>query len=326
VDEVEIGVPMKSAFEWGRRTFTMGLLCGALVFGTACPQGSDDRLDEIRELHARNRYEDSLEGLRALMDVDPTDPEVNYLLAKALMQIGEPSLAIWPLQRVVELPDYAFDAGMMLGWATLDSRTPQDAVDAVDAALVARPDDIEALALRARANLKAGHYEDALTDIERAFELDPDNPAIFVPRVLALLEFDRVDEAESALDASVPVMESGEVLVPEKTQARLCLANAGFALENGDRKSAEVLFSDCLDAYPTDLRVVLAAVDFYDSTGEQERATDLLRQGFEDTQSKEFGHALLQRVRRLGDEERRNSPPTSTPDKLAGGSHLGWLA
>jgi predicted Zn-dependent protease len=317
VDGVEVGVPMKSAVELARRTFPLGLLCGALVVGTACPQGSGDRLDEIRGLHSRNRYEESLEGLRALMDEDPTDPEVNYLFAKALMQIGEPSLAIWPLRRVVELPDYAFEAGMMLAWATLDSRMPQDAVDA---ALATEPDNVEALALRAHANLKAGHYADALTDTERAFELDPDNPAILVPRVLALLEFNRVDEAEAALDASKLVVESGEEQVLEKTQARLCLTNAGFALDNGDQKNAEVMFADCLDAYPADPLVVLAVVDFYDSTDEQERATDLLRRTFEDTRSTEFGHALLQRARRLGNEERHNSPPTATPEKLAGGS------
>jgi len=324
VDGVESGSPMKSAVELARRAFPLCLLCGALVVGTACPQGSGDRLDEIRGLHARDRYEESLEGLRALMDEDPTDPEVNYLFAKTLMQTGEPSLAIWPLRRVIEFPDYAFDAGMMLAWATLDSRTPQDAVDAVTVALVTEPDNVEALALRAHANLKASHYADALTDIERAFELDPDDPAILVPRVLALLEFDRINEAEAALDASKQVVESGEEQVLEETQARLCLTNAGFALDNGDQKNAEVLFADCVDAYPTDPLVVLTVVDFYDSTDEQERATDLLRKTFEDTRSTEFGHALLQRARRLGEEEERhNSPPTAMYEKLAGESYPG---
>ena len=316
---------MNTAVEWTRRAFSLGLLCGTLVAGTGCPQWSGDSLDEIRGLQARNRYEESLEGLRALMDEDPTDPEVNYLLGKALMHIGELSLAIWPLRRAVESPEYAFDASMLLARATLDSRTPEDAIGAVDVALAAEPDNVEALALRAHANLKAAHHADALADVERAVELDPDNPAIWVPRVLVLLEFERVDEAEAVLDAGEYAVETTEEQTVEETQARLCLTNAGFALDNGDQKNAEVLFSDCLDAYPTDPLVVLAVVDFYDSTDEQERATDLLRQTFEDTRSKEFGHALLQRARRLGDEERHNSPPTATHEKLAGGSYPGSL-
>jgi len=319
----EVGVPMKSAIEYTKRTFALGLLCGVLVGGTACPLGSDDPLDEIRGLHARNRYEESLEGLRALMDEDPSDPEVNYLFAKSLMQIGEPSLAIWPLRRVVKSPDYAFDAGMMLAWATLGSRTPQDAVDAVDLALAAEPDNVDALALRAHANLKAGHYADALTDTERALELDPDNLAILVPRVLVLIEFNRIDEAEAALDASNQKLESGEEQVLEETQARLCLTNADFAFDNGDQKNAEVMFADCLDAYPTDPLVVLTVVDFYDAIDEQERATDLLRRTFEDTRSTEFGHALSRRTRQLRKEERHDSPRPAIPEKLADGPHPG---
>ena len=151
------------------------MLCGALVAGTGCPQLSGDPLDEIRGLHARNRYEESLEGLRTLMDEDPTDPEVNYLLGRTLMHTGELSLAIWPLRRAVESPEYAFDAGMLLARATLDSRTPEDAIGAVDIALAVEPDNVEALALRAHANLKAARHADALADVERAVELDSDN-------------------------------------------------------------------------------------------------------------------------------------------------------
>ena len=92
---------MNTAVDFTQRVFPLALLCGALVAGTGCPQLSGDPLDEIRGLHARNQYEESLEGLRTLMDEDPTDPEVNYLLGKTLMHTGEPSLAIWPLRRAM---------------------------------------------------------------------------------------------------------------------------------------------------------------------------------------------------------------------------------
>ncbi len=301
---------MNTAAEWTRRAFSLGLLCGALVAGTGCPQWSGDSLDEIRGLQARNRYEESIEGLRTLMDEDPTNPEVNYLLGKALMHVGELSLAIWPLRRAVESPEYAFDASMLLARATLDSRTPEDAIGAVDVALAVEPDNVEALALRAHANLKAAHHADALADVERAVELDPDNPAIWVPRVLVLLEFERVDEAEAVLDAGEYAVETTEEQTVEETQARLCLTSAAFAVENGDHKSAEVMYADCLDAYPADQLVVFQAVDFYDAIGQQERATALLRRIFEETRSVRFGYALSRRVRQLGDEERSIPPPS----------------
>ncbi len=298
---------MKTAVDFTQRAFPLGLLCGVLVAGTGCPQWRGDPLDEIRGLHARNRYEESLEDLRALMDEDPTDPEVNYLLGKTLMHTGELSLAVWPLRRAVESPEYAFDAAMMLARATLDSRTPGDAIGAVDIALAVEPDNVEALALRAHAHFKAARHEDALADVERAVELDPDNLAILVPRVLVLLEFERVDEAEAALDAGEHTVKTTEEHVSEEIQARLCLTNAAFAFENGDHKSAEVIFVDCLDAYPTDQLVVFQVVDFYDAIGQQERATALLRRIFEVTRATHFGYALSRRVRRLGDQEGRGA-------------------
>jgi predicted Zn-dependent protease len=300
---------MNTAVEFTRRAFPLGLLCGILVAGTGCPQLSGDLLDEIRGLHARNRYEESLEDLRTLMDEDPADPEVNYLLGKTLMHIGEPSLAIWPLRKAAEFSEYAFDAGVLLARATLDSRTPGDAIGAVDIALAAEPDNVEALALRAHANLKAARHADALADVERAVELDPANPAILVPRVLVLLEFERVDESEAVLDAGKHMVEPTEEQASEETQAKLCLTNAAFAVANGDHKSAEVMYADCLDAYPTHQLVVLHAVDFFDAIGQQERATALLRRTFEETRATHFGYALVRRVRRLGDEERLIPPP-----------------
>jgi predicted Zn-dependent protease len=243
------------------------------------------------------------------MDEDPTDPEVNYLFGKTLVHVGELSLAIWPLRRAVEFSEYAFDAGMLLARATLDSRTPEDAIGAVDIALVAEPDNVEALALRAHANFKAAHHADALADIARAVELDSDNPAILVPRVLVLLEFERVDEAEAALDAGKHTLEPTQDQGGEEIQAKLCLTNAAFAVENGDPKSAEVLYADCLWAYPTHPLVVLHVVDFYDAIGQPERATALLRRAFEETRGAHFGSVLVRRARQRSGEERPSSPP-----------------
>jgi predicted Zn-dependent protease len=218
-----------------------------------------------------------------------------------LVQTGDLSLAIWPLHRAVESPEYAYDAGMLLARATLDSRTPEDAIGAVDIALAVEPDSVEALALRAHANLKAARPADALADVERAVELGPDNPAILIPRVLVLLEFDRVDEAEAALDAGMGTEEATELQQGEEIQARLCLTNAAFSFKNEDYKSAEVMYADCLDAYSTHPLVVLQLVDFYDAIGQQERATALLRRSFEETRAMRFGYALSRRVRKLGD-------------------------
>jgi predicted Zn-dependent protease len=303
-------MPMRKEADLACWIARLALLFAVFLSSVGCRQGSGDPLEKIRELHARGRYEASLEDLRGLMDADPSDPELNFLLAKTLMEIGEPSLAIWPLRKVMDSPAHAFEAGMMLAEATLYSRTPGDAIGAADVALGVDPDSVEALAIRAHALIKVDRYADARTDVEKAFALDPENASILVPRVLVLLEFGRIDEADAALAAGgdIPALTED---ASEVTQSKLCLANAAFAVEGGDRKSAEVLYGDCLDAYPTSSLVVLEAADFYDQIEQQERATELLEKTFEDTRATHFGYALTRRIRRLTDEDRPILPHSS---------------
>jgi predicted Zn-dependent protease len=272
-----------------------------VVLGSGCPQLSRTALDEIRALHEQGRYEESIEDLRVLMDADPSDPEVNYLFGGALMHSGDISLAIWSLRKAVESQQYAVDAGRMLAQAMLDSRAAESAIDVLDRVLELEPDNLDALALRAHANLETAHYAEALVDVERAVEIDPDHRGILVPRVLTLLEFERVDEAEAVLAAAEYPPEVAGELERDGVLARLCLANAAMTFESGDRESAEVLYRDCLDAYPSQPRVVLQAVDFYSAIGQPDRATELLRRAFEETRAKTFGYALTRRASRSGD-------------------------
>ncbi len=295
---------MITAVAVGRRTIPVAALCAGLVAAAACPQSSRDPLAEIRSFHEQGRYEESLERLRALTDEDPANLEANYLLGRALVESGEPSLAIWPLAKAAESPKYAFDASMLLARATLGSRTPADAIAAADAALAIEPDNVEALALRALAKFKASRHADAWADVERAVALDPDHFDLLVPRVLVLLELGRIDEAEAVLDAGGRATTRERELPGEEIQARLCLANAAFAVARGDPKSAEIMYADCLDAYPSDERVVLQVVDFYDSLGHRERATALLQRTFEETRATHFGYELARRARRRADGER----------------------
>jgi len=301
--------PMPSAVRFTRRAFAIALVGGAIGIGTACPQPSDGSLEGIRALHAQERYGASLAQLQALMDEDPTDPEVNYLYGKALMETGEYARAIWALRRAAESTEYAFDAGMLLAQATLDSATPDQTIAAVDIALAAKPDDVGALALRAQAYLHADHPAKALADVERAIELDPDHPAILVPRVLALLALERVDEAEAVLDATERESDTAERPDGEEIQARLCLTDAALASDRGDDKSAEVMYADCLDAYPAAPLVVLQVADFYDSIGRPEHATALLRRTFEETRAARFGWALARRFHNRAREVQPDLPP-----------------
>jgi tetratricopeptide (TPR) repeat protein len=295
----------------------LGALC-ALAAAVSCGE-SDDPIGAIRELHANRRYAESLEPLRALLDENPDQPEVNLLLGEALMRTGDSSSAIWPLRRALESPDHVVEAGLLLGQAELASRTPRDVLNAVEPVLEVEPENVEALVIRAQGYLKANRHEEALADIVRVAEIDPGNLNVLVPRVLALIELERIDEAEQALLTAQEILATTDRELGESVRGRLCVANALFAFEKGDQERASELYAECLETYPADRLVITQTVAYFDRLEDPERATETLRQAFERTRDAYFRTALAKRMGRLGDREeqerllREDAEDRSTP-------------
>ena len=179
------------------------LLTFLLVLACAEPE---DPLGEIRELQQAGRHAETVDRLRALVDRDPSRAETNLLLGVALLRSGEAGLAVWPLRKAAESPEYVINGNLLLARALLDSRTAPDAIKALDRVLELAPENVSALALRVQAHLALSSFEDAIVDIDRVLELDPDNAAVLVPRVIALIGTERIEEAEEALElAGEPV-------------------------------------------------------------------------------------------------------------------------
>src|SRR3990172_7468479 len=84
----------------------------------------------------------------------------------------------------------------------LESRSSPDAVTTIDRVLAIAPENVDALELRAEAHLGTGSPVKALDDIDRVLLLDPENLSVLVPRVLALIAVERIDEAEAALETA----------------------------------------------------------------------------------------------------------------------------
>ena len=280
----------------------LGALCALAAAVSACGAG-DDPIAAVRDLHANNRYAESLGPLRALLDENPDQPEVSLLLGKALMNTGDSSSAIWPLRRALESPDHVVEAGLLLGQAELASRTPRDVLNAVDPVLQVEPDNVEALVIRVQGYLKGGRHEEALAELDRVVEIDPGNLHVLVPRVLALIELERIDEAEQALATAQEVLATTDRELGDRVRGRLCAANALFAFEKGDLEHAGELYEECLETHPASRVVVSESVTYFDRVKDRDRATETLRQAFERTGESYFRVSLARRMGRLGDEE-----------------------
>ena len=100
------------------RASTSGRTLPALVLGLlltlACRANLETRLNEVRALQDVGQFNESVGQLREILAMNPDLPEGNYRLGLALVQIGEPSQAVWSLQKASESNEYAVVASLLL--------------------------------------------------------------------------------------------------------------------------------------------------------------------------------------------------------------------
>ncbi len=275
---------------------------GALTFSLACAEDSEDSLAEIRALQASGRFRETVDRLRALVDEDPDRAETNFLLGKALFRTNEFGLAVWPLRRAKESPEYAADAGLLMAEMTLRTGDAGDALALLDEVLEIEPDRVDARLRRVWAYLRVERHEDALADIDQIEVIDPGNVEVVVPRAMALIGLERFDEAAELLENTIEQLEGAEQTVQQNRAAGLCGAGAALEFESGDPEVAEAKFNTCFEQHPTDSVLVAATIDFFDHIGKYERATEILREAFE-AQPASFRSPLVERMDALGEHE-----------------------
>jgi tetratricopeptide (TPR) repeat protein len=218
--------------------------------------------------------------LRDLLDEQIDDPELNYLYGRALSLSGNPSVAIWPLRKAMESSEWLTPAALQLANAELQTGNPDRAIEAMNRLLVVEPEHAGALAVRALAKIHTRRsYEEGLADAERALEIDPDNFEALIPRAVALLALERVDEAEAALDEMGRRFREEEL--GTETAAKYCTVRASFTREKGDVEAADAIYSECLERYPVSLILVEDAIEFYDSQQRFDRSEEILREALE---------------------------------------------
>jgi tetratricopeptide (TPR) repeat protein len=199
-----------------------------LLVALACTGDAERRLGEIRELQGAGRFRESIEPLRDFLEGAPEHPAANHLLGVALLETGEPTLAIWPLRKASESDAWAAESGMRLASALLATRNFEEARAALDRVLAREPGRSEAWLLRANADLRLRKPEAALEDVERALALDPEAQGALWLRAGLLARLGRRPEAESAYRA---LKEQADAAGEKRLAAQSCVAIAGIQLQ-----------------------------------------------------------------------------------------------
>jgi len=257
-----------------RTGFLLG--CLALVWTPiGCGGDVGTAMTEVRALQDAGQFTASVDELRRILVESPNLPEANYRLGVALAQTGDPSRAVWPLQKASESTEYQTPATLLLASVQFRLTNFEESIRAANRLLEIDQNHRAALTIRAQANLGIHHLDEALEDTTRLVASYPDDYQLFAVHATVLAEMGRTEEAEAA---QFRIKEMSEASGDPRIAGRGCLAPPLFAKNNlEDVERAEELYNDCASKYPADAFVITHIAGFFDSIGKTERATELIR-------------------------------------------------
>ena len=281
-----------------------------------------DPLEKIRSLQEIGQYEQTVEPLRDLLAERPEDAEVQYRYGVSLLATGNTSLAIWPLRKAMETPDWLVESALPLAAAFIATGAFDDAIEVCSAVIEQDPDNVNAMLLRADARVRSRrYYEEALEDADQVLALEPDNTLALAPRAVALLALDRPEEAAEALEALEASYRDDALGL--HGNAGMCVARATFAKEKGEVALADERFSTCLERFPADPMVVMEAVEFFDAASDRERSDKILQESLaKEPAAFHLRAMLVARLRQQGQADEalelvRAGTEVASPEKAA---------
>jgi tetratricopeptide (TPR) repeat protein len=182
------------------------------------------------------RFADAAEQFRRALAARPESVEARLNLAAALGELGQRAEATSLLREALRLAPDNSNAHYNLAVLLAGEGTPQAAAEAgehLSAALAVRPNDVDALRLRARLRRDGGRLEEALEDYTRAVELAPAEETARVGEAETLVRLGRYRQARERLEEARRVLpQSGAVAFG---LARLLAACPDLAVRDGSQ-------------------------------------------------------------------------------------------
>ena len=252
-------------------------IAAALLLALAACQASyEERLEEMRALQEGGQHWESIEPLRKLLDEKPGDPEASYMLGSALATTGQPSLAIIPLLRAADDPEYAVPAGLLLASTQLGLENYEEAERAASKVLESEAENKRALLVRYEARMGAGRVDQGLEDAERVLAIEPGGYEGLMAKATALVQLKRFDEAEQAYQSMADAYGEEQ----SERGVRSCMGLGAVWGERKEVAKAKGQLDRCMGIHHGPMAVQLGS-QLFGWLGERERALEVLREGAE---------------------------------------------
>ncbi len=167
--------------------------------------------------------EKAVESFTAAVDLDPEFREAFARRSEVHFRLGNYEQAIEDSNRVIAMgADVSFDMGDLYvtrGDAFLETGDAQRALHNWEVATLLAPQSATPLLRIASYYSDFGQYELALNSLDRAANLDKQNPEIHYQRSRLLVELDRKYEAQAALDKARKLDSEGTLKLPATIEA-----------------------------------------------------------------------------------------------------------
>jgi len=231
-------------------------------------------LDSGKRYVAQGKYREAAIQFANAVKIDKSYPEGHYELAQAYAHLGQMAASYAELRRTVELQPTNYKARLDLGNVLVSGGRTDDAQKQADVVNAGTPNDPDVHALLAAIAIKRGQKDQAMAEMRRALELDP-NRANFHDNMAFLLSSDptKVSAAEDELKKSV-------ALDPKSVRAKMLLAS--FYVEKGNLQEAEKISWEAVATDPKSLPARENVAQIILKEGDPVRAEQVLRQASQD--------------------------------------------
>lgn len=285
--------PVRRDGKWGhmnrRGAFGVIVLLAAAALLAGCH--SDPNVRKQKYLESGERYsaqgkyrEAAIQYLNALK-VDNGFADAHYALAQAYEHLGQFSGAYGELAHTVDLQPSNYKARLDLGTLLIAGGRTDDAQAQANVVLAAQPNNPDVHALLSAIAVRRGEKDQALIEIQRAIELDPNRAAFHED--LALLQAAEPTKATSVEDE----LKKAVALDPKSVNAKLILST--FYARNNRLTEAEKLSWDAVATDPRNLAARANVAEVILKEGDRARAEEVLRQASKDFANDPQGVRIL---------------------------------
>ena len=242
-------------------------------------------LESGERYSAQGKYrEAAIQYLNALK-VDKNFADAHYALAQAYEHLSQFSGAYAELARTVELQPTNYKARIDLGNLLIAAGKIDEAQVQADAVMAAQPNNPDVYAMLSAIAARRGQKDQALIEMQRAIELDPNRAAFHED--LALLQSGDPSQAASVEDE----LKKAVALDPKSVNAKLFLAE--FYARNNRWSDAEKAGWDAVATDPKSLAARENVANIILKEGDRARAEEVLRQASKDLANDPQGVRIL---------------------------------